>query len=95
MGLMELGQLVTSKMGRDLGRKYVVVEFYDDNHVDVVDGLARKVNRPKRKNVKHLVVHAAILRAEEFDDKAIRRFIELHCNEEQVREEGLTDHGQG
>lgn len=95
MGLLEIGQLVTSKMGRDSGKKYVVIEFYDDNHVNVTDGFARKVNRPKRKNVKHLVAHTVRLGGDKFDDKAIREFIEQHSNEEEVGKEGFADHGQG
>ena len=63
MRLLQVGQLVTSRQGRDLGRKYVVVQFYDDNHVGVADGLVRKVNCPKRKNVKHLVIHRDKLRS--------------------------------
>ena len=39
----------------------MVVRFYDDKHVEVADGLLRKVNRTKRKNVKHLLVHQAKL----------------------------------
>ncbi len=95
MGLLKIGQLVTSKMGRDLGKKYVVIEFYDDNHVNVADGFVRKMNRPKRKNVKHLVIHHVSLKVESLDDKVIGDFIEQHSNEERLGEEGLTDHGQG
>ena len=95
MGLLKVGQLVTSKMGRDSGKKYVVVESLPDNHVNVADGFVRKMDRPKLKNVKHLVVHGISLRAEKMDDKAIRDFIELHSNVENLGEEGLTDHGQG
>ena len=95
MRLLQVGQLVTSKRGRDLGRKYVVVRFYDDKHVEVADGLLRKVNRTKRKNVKHLLVHQAKLEQGRLDDKAIRAFIERHSSVEEVREEVLQDHGQG
>ncbi|NMB19832.1 MAG: hypothetical protein GX979_03115 [Firmicutes bacterium] len=94
MGLLQVGQLVTSKRGRDSGRKYVVVKFYDDSHVDVADGSVRKLSRPKRKNIKHLVIHDANLRLTELEDKAIRSFIEQHSNEEEARKEGLH-HGQG
>ena len=95
MGLVEIGQLVTSKMGRDFGKKYVVIGFYDENHVQVADGFVRKMNRPKRKNVKHLVVHEAGLEAEGLDDKGIRGFIERHSRVGNVGEEGLQDYGQG
>lgn len=93
MGLLEVGQLVTSKRGRDFGRKYVVVKFYDNGYADLVDGVVRKLDRPKRKNVKHLVIHATSLQLEELDNKAIREFIEQHSSEENARKEGLH-HGQ-
>lgn len=95
MGLLEVGQLVTSKMGRDSGKKYVVIGFYDQGHVNVADGFVRKMDRPKRKNIRHLIAHEASLGSRGLDDKAIRRFIERHSNEENVGEEGLTGHGQG
>ena len=52
----------------------MVVEFQDDSHVIVADGFVRKLNRPKRKNRKHLVAHNIRLDVEEWDDKAIRIF---------------------
>ena len=94
MGLLEVGQLVTSRMGRDSGKRYVVTEFLTDNHVNVADGFVRPVGRPKCKNVRHLVVHDARLNGT-LDDKAIRDFLEQHSNVEEVGKEGFTDHGQG
>lgn len=95
MGLLEVGQLVTSKMGRDSGKKYVVIGFYDDSHVQVADGFVRKMNRPKRKNIKHVVVHQESLGARPLDDRTIREFIEQHSIEENAGEEGLRGYGQG
>lgn len=95
MGLLKIGQLVTSKMGRDSGNKYVVISFYDDSHVQVADGFVRKLNRLKRKNIKHLVAHQSKLSVATFTDKAIREFIEQHSIEEDLGEEGPTGHGQG
>jgi ribosomal protein L14E/L6E/L27E len=94
MGLLEVGQLVTSKMGRDSGKKYVVIGFYDESHVQVADGFVRKMNRPKRKNTKHLVVHQESLGSRTLDDRTVREFIERHSNEESSGEEGPT-YGQG
>lgn len=95
MVLLEVGRLVTSKMGRDSGKKYVVIGFYDDSHVQVADGFVRTINRPKRKNIKHLVVHQESLGAETLDDRTIREFIERHSNEENAGEEGSEGYGQG
>ncbi len=50
---MELGQLIKSLAGRDKGKHYLVVGF-EGRRVLLSDGQFRPVNRPKRKNVKHL-----------------------------------------
>ncbi|HHU61259.1 MAG: KOW domain-containing RNA-binding protein [Bacillota bacterium] len=84
MGLCKKGQLVTSRKGRDAGKQYVVIGFYDENHVQVADGYVRKIERPKRKNFKHLIIHQKCLESSTFNDKAIREFIELHGTEEKV-----------
>lgn len=54
-----IGQLVTSRAGRDRGHPYLVLAVLDDRFVLVADGEQRPVERPKRKNVKHLVFHRA------------------------------------
>ena len=48
-----IGQIVCSKAGRDKGY-FMVVVAHDTNYVYVCDGKERPINRPKRKNVKHL-----------------------------------------
>jgi ribosomal protein L14E/L6E/L27E len=50
------GQLVCSNSGRDRNRCYLVLKVIDNSFVHVVDGNVRKIDRPKRKNVKHLLV---------------------------------------
>jgi hypothetical protein len=52
-----IGMVVTSRAGRDAGGRYVVVGASGDDMVLVADGRRRGTGRPKRKNVKHLVVH--------------------------------------
>ncbi|OFX33645.1 MAG: hypothetical protein A2Z07_04875 [Armatimonadetes bacterium RBG_16_67_12] len=52
-----VGMVVTSRAGRDAGDRYVVVGARGDDMVLVADGRRRGTGRPKRKNVKHLVVH--------------------------------------
>lgn len=51
-----LGQFVISKMGRDKGRLFVVVGLDGNGYACIADGDTHKVGRPKRKNVKHLIV---------------------------------------
>lgn len=52
-----LGMVVTSRAGRDAGDRYVVVGVAGPDMVLVADGRRRGIERPKRKNVKHLVAH--------------------------------------
>ncbi|MGE5613439.1 MAG: RNA-binding protein [Bacillota bacterium] len=51
---VSLGQVVVSRAGRDAGRRFVVVKVVDDLYVEISDGDLRKIEKPKRKKVKHL-----------------------------------------
>ncbi len=50
---MEIGQLIKSLAGRDKGKHYLVIGF-EGRYVLLSDGQVRSVERPKRKNLKHL-----------------------------------------
>ena len=54
-----IGMVVTSRAGRDAGDRYVVVGAAGQDMVLVADGRRRGAGRPKRKNIKHLVVHGS------------------------------------
>jgi ribosomal protein L14E/L6E/L27E len=54
-----IGHVVTSRAGRDRGDRYVVIAALGEDMVLVADGEKRAVDRPKKKNVKHLIVHSA------------------------------------
>lgn len=51
----DCGRLVISKQGRDAGRMFLIMEVINDDYVLIADGDLRKVIRPKRKKVKHLI----------------------------------------
>jgi len=51
---LSIGQLVCSSAGRDKDEKYVVFNIVNDSLVTVVDGDSRKIENPKKKNIKHL-----------------------------------------
>ncbi len=53
---MELGQIVLSKCGRDKSRYFIVVSI-DENkeYVYLSDGDLRKMEKPKKKKIKHIV----------------------------------------
>lgn len=54
---VRLGQLVTSRAGRDNGRAYLVVGVAPDGRVLVADGRRRTVASAKPKNPRHLWLH--------------------------------------
>ena len=54
-----IGQVVTSRAGRDRGRSFLIVGVYDDNHVLVADGVLRKMQNPKKKKLRHLTMENA------------------------------------
>ncbi|NLY11719.1 MAG: hypothetical protein GX020_08575 [Firmicutes bacterium] len=60
MGAISVGQFVSSRAGRDINKNYIVLRVIDESFVEVADGETRKVERPKRKNIKHLRLHKYI-----------------------------------
>ena len=60
------GQVVRSKKGRDEGKVYIIMEIIDDDLLLLVDGKLRKLDRPKKKKVKHLYIYKDII---DLDDK--------------------------
>ena len=49
-----LGQVVVSRAGRDTGRRFVVTKVVDELFVQVCDGDLRRIEKPKKKRIKHL-----------------------------------------
>ena len=49
-----MGDFVVSLAGRDRGRTFIVTEVCGDGYVMIVDGKLRKVDKPKRKKLKHV-----------------------------------------
>ncbi|MDO5715215.1 MAG: KOW domain-containing RNA-binding protein [Tissierellia bacterium] len=50
------GQVVRSIAGRDAGKVFVILEIIDDQYLYLADGKLRKLERPKKKKVKHLQI---------------------------------------
>lgn len=49
-----LGELVVSLAGRDSGRLFMVVGAVDDRYIMISDGDLRKIEKPKKKKIKHV-----------------------------------------
>lgn len=54
-----LGRVVVSKAGRDKDRAFLVVGSADSEHVLLADGCLRRLERPKKKKLKHVRVEPA------------------------------------
>jgi len=50
------GDVVISKAGRDKNRYFIIIEKADENYVYIVDGDMRRIEKPKKKKIKHLQV---------------------------------------
>ena len=49
------GEVVYSKAGRDKDKPFVVLEVIDGQFVMLADGRMRRVDKPKKKKMKHLL----------------------------------------
>lgn len=58
---LRIGQIVKSKAGRDKGKVFLICQLLDEQFVLVCDGDLRKLNTPKKKKVKHLVIYNTVL----------------------------------
>ena len=75
-----IGDLVSSKAGRDEGRYYVIVAEDGKGYVYVADGEFKKFANPKRKNIKHLkfeeetldIIKAKLIEKREVFDSEIK-----------------------
>ncbi|ACL75159.1 KOW domain-containing RNA-binding protein [Ruminiclostridium cellulolyticum] len=58
-----LGQVVLSKAGRDEGKIFVVTGLIDDSYVLISDGNSRRLENPKKKKLKHLIITDNVIEA--------------------------------
>ena len=56
---MHIGAVVRTRSGRDRYRLYVITGVTEDGRVLIADGRLHKLERPKKKNLRHLTVLAA------------------------------------
>ncbi len=58
------GRFAVSLSGRDRGRIFMIVEELEKDYVGLADGQLRKLEKPKRKKLKHLkllAIDAAVI----------------------------------
>ena len=61
-----LGQVVLSKAGKDSGSFYAVLKEEED-FAYIADGRLRKIEKPKKKRIKHLAPTNTVLSTEAFE----------------------------
>ena len=82
-----VGKIVFSNAGRDKG-KYLVVINCDENYVWVADGKERKLETPKRKNIKHISLTANSLNPDQFKtNKSLKKAIAVYKATAKSKEE--------
>lgn len=83
--MVEPGQIVYCKSGRDAGLMMMILEILDNDYVLLVDGKRRTLGHPKKKNIKHLQkTHQVIAPEHRLVDRHIRNEIKylIHGQEE-------------
>lgn len=58
---ISIGQVVKSKAGRDKGRIFIVYSVIDNQNLLIVDGDLRRLDNPKKKKIKHLIIYNTVL----------------------------------
>lgn len=64
---IKVGQIVKSKAGRDSGKVFIIKDILDKDYVAIVDGELRKLAKPKKKKIKHLMIYKDIINIENAD----------------------------
>ncbi|MBO5090229.1 MAG: KOW domain-containing RNA-binding protein [Clostridia bacterium] len=82
-----VGKIVYSIAGRDKG-KYLAVINCDKNYVWVADGKERKLETPKRKNIKHISLTAESLNSDQLkSNKSLKKAIAVYKDTVKFKEE--------
>jgi ribosomal protein L14E/L6E/L27E len=65
-------KLAKSRAGHDKGSWYAVIKF-EGGFAWIADGRRRKIDCPKKKNIKHLEMTRKSVKIEHFTDKSLRK----------------------
>lgn len=79
-----VGRVVYSNAGRDKGIKLIIIDVIDEEYVNIADGNLRKVEKPKKKKIKHLnitdiisvEIKKSILSGAKVSNSKIKKFLQ-------------------
>jgi ribosomal protein L14E/L6E/L27E len=74
---MEVGMVVKSAAGRDKGLFMAVISA-EGGFARVADGRLRKIEKPKKKNIKHLKVTKTLIDPKDLTNKKLRAFLKAY-----------------
>ncbi|MBR4554204.1 MAG: KOW domain-containing RNA-binding protein [Ruminococcus sp.] len=74
MDTVRVGSAVRALAGREKGRTFVAVAA-DGGFVYIADGAERKLEKPKRKSIKHISPAGAFIETEGLTNKKLRRLL--------------------
>ena len=83
------GQVVKSRAGRDKGRIFLVVNILNDKFIEVVDGNLRKIDSPKKKKIRHLIIYNSVIKdynervekGDKINNAYIRKILDVYKKE--------------
>jgi len=78
----QLGSVVKAQAGRDSGGFFAVVGL-EEEYCFIADGKSRKLERPKRKNIKHLSFTNSVIDLSEITDKKLRTALKQFSGDEE------------
>ena len=70
----KIGMIVRSAAGHDRGN-FLVITAVEGDFAFIADGKERKLEKPKKKRLKHLKLTNTVIDTDNLTDKGLRRFI--------------------
>ena len=78
---LKIGSVVRAKAGRDKD-SFFAVTAVDKDFCFIADGKSRKLDKPKRKNIKHISLTNSMIDIKDITDKKLRTLLKGFGSEE-------------
>jgi ribosomal protein L14E/L6E/L27E len=78
---LKIGSVVRAKAGRDKDGFFVVTAI-EKEYCFMADGKSRKLDKPKRKNIKHISLTNSMIDIKDITDKKLRTLLKGFGSEE-------------
>ncbi len=79
---LQKGSIVKADAGRDCGGYFVVV-LTEDDYCYIADGKSRRLEKPKRKNIKHIRTTNSVTDLNNITDKKLRILLRTFSGDEE------------